>query len=109
MLTFNTGFSRWIRAWRSIGGSGMHRIRRGARIHHRNRGYLSGFAAAVVSGAIVVLRRRVPLDGRPLGAAEAEAAQPGGGLGELGVRGAWPDRGGAAVAPGVAAQEPDVL
>jgi len=63
----------------------MHRIRRGARIHHNNRGHLSVFAAGVVSGSIVVLRRLVLLDGRPLRAAEAEPAQPGGGLGELGV------------------------
>ena len=42
---------------------------------------------------------------RWLGAAEAQPPQPGGGLGELRVRGARPDLGGAAVAPGVAAEE----
>src|SRR5271157_3077647 len=45
------------------------------------------------------------LRGYPLRAAEAQPPQPGGGFGELRVRGARPDLGGAAVAPGVAAEE----
>jgi hypothetical protein len=56
-----TGFCQqvwwWIGAWRRIGCIGMHRIDRGARIHHDNRGTFSVFAAGVVSVTAVVLRK----------------------------------------------------
>jgi hypothetical protein len=52
-----TGGFRWlIRAWRWIGGSGMHRIGRAARIHRDNRRSLSVSAAGVVRVITAVLR-----------------------------------------------------
>ena len=51
VFTFQWGWANiwwWIRAWRPIGGSGMHRIDRVARIHRDNRRGLSGSAAGVV-------------------------------------------------------------
>jgi hypothetical protein len=64
----------WIGAWRLIGGSGMHRIRRGARIHRNNRSGPSVSAAGVVPVTVVMLRWFVPRDGR---AASTRAGVPG--------------------------------
>jgi hypothetical protein len=42
------GYLWWIGAWRRIGGIGMHRIDRGARIHHNNGSDPYVFAAGAV-------------------------------------------------------------
>ena len=70
-----TGGFRWlIRAWWRIGGSGMHRIDRGARIRHDSRRVPSVFAAGVAPVTTAALCRLVLPDRRP---ARTRAGAPG--------------------------------